>query len=390
MPGFHAIIVAAGTGSRAGAGLPKQYRPLAGIPVLRRTVDQFMALAGLKSVIVVIGPGQESLCAEVLGEDAPVTVVIGGASRRESARAGLDALTGRAAPDDIVLIHDAARPFVSNALVERVVVKAREKGAAIPAIPVIDTLKRVEKDGAVAETVDRAPLRAAQTPQGFVMSALARAHGDVAASHPATDDASLFEALGLPVAVVDGDPTNLKLTTEADFQMAETRMADTRRVRTGFGYDVHRLGPGTHLWLMGIELSHDRSLIGHSDADVGLHAITDAILGALSAGDIGSHFPPSDPAWRGADSSRFLAHAMALAADRGALLEHVDATLICEAPRIGPHREAMRARVSEILGIETDMVSIKATTTEKLGFTGRGEGIACQAIATLSVPGSRA
>lgn len=384
---FHAIIVAAGTGSRAGDGPPKQYRLLAGVPVLRRTVDRFLTMPGLASLSVVIGSGQEEMCAQVLGENSTISIVVGGASRQDSARAGLEALTRDAAPSDIVLIHDAARPFVSNSVVERVVSETVRAGAAVPGIPVVDTLKRVDGDGAIGTTVDRAPLRAAQTPQGFVFSEILEAHRDINPDIAVTDDASLYEALGLPVMVVDGDPANLKLTTEADFTMAEARMTAGRRVGTGFGYDVHRLGPGTRIWLMGVELPHDQSLIGHSDADVGLHAITDAILGALAAGDIGAHFPPSDPDWKGVESSRFLAHAMALVTERGAQLEHVDATLICEAPKIGPHRDAMRARVADILNVTLDRVSIKATTTERLGFTGRGEGIACQAVATLSFPG---
>jgi 2-C-methyl-D-erythritol 4-phosphate cytidylyltransferase/2-C-methyl-D-erythritol 2,4-cyclodiphosphate synthase len=386
LPSFHVVIVAAGTGSRAGGDTPKQYRALAGVPVLRRTVDRFLETPGLRTSVVVIGANQDEACVRALGTMKPDRTVVGGATRRESVAAGLAALDGVAAPDDVVLIHDAARPFVSRAVIHRVALAAARDGAALPGVPVVDTVKRVDDGDRIIETVDRGPLRAAQTPQGFRLSEILAAHRDAPPDREATDDAALMELLGRSVTIVDGETANIKLTTSADFDAAEERMAARQVFRTGFGYDVHRLGPGDGVWLMGVRVPHDTALIGHSDADVGLHAVTDAVLGALAEGDIGSHFPPADPQWRGVSSDRFLAHAVSLAAARGARVTHLDATLVCEAPKIGPHRDAMRARVAEIVGCPPRSVSIKATTTEKLGFTGRGEGIACQAVATLSFP----
>ena len=386
---FHVVIVAAGTGQRAGGGVPKQYRLLAGKPVLRRTVDAFIDTPGLQTITVVIGSGQEEDCATALfGVDA-LAIVPGGASRQESVRNGLEDLADRLGTDSkeaVVLIHDAARPFASSRMIQSIAETAFRTGAALPALPVVDTLKSEAADGTVAATVPRAGLHRAQTPQGFHLSAILAAHRNADPARDATDDAMLAEVAGLPVTLVPGEETNVKLTTEADFAAAEQRLSVARETRTGMGFDVHRLVAGDHLWLCGIRIDHDRTLLGHSDADVGLHAITDAILGALGGGDIGQHFPPSDPQWKGAPSDAFLRHAAALAARRDAKILHIDATLICEAPKVGPHREAMRARVADILGLPKDRVSIKATTTEKLGFTGRGEGIACQAVATLSLP----
>ncbi|NMM45993.1 bifunctional 2-C-methyl-D-erythritol 4-phosphate cytidylyltransferase/2-C-methyl-D-erythritol 2,4-cyclodiphosphate synthase [Rhodospirillaceae bacterium KN72] len=386
---FHALIVAAGTGQRAGGGVPKQYRLLAGKPVLRRTVDAFAGTPGLQSITVVIGAGQEADCASALSGIETLTVVPGGASRQESVRNGLEDLTrrlGDAAEAAVVLIHDAARPFATPRMIQSVSETAHRAGAALPALPVVDTLKSAAADGTVAATVPRAGLHRAQTPQGFRLGAILAAHRAADPAQEATDDAMLAELAGLPITLVPGEETNVKLTTEADFAAAEQRLSVARETRTGMGFDVHRLVTGDHLWLCGIRIDHDQTLLGHSDADVGLHAITDAILGALGDGDIGQHFPPSDPQWKGAPSDAFLRHAATLAARRDAKILHVDATLICEAPKVGPHRAAMRARVADILGLSKDRVSIKATTTEKLGFTGRGEGIACQAVATLSLP----
>ena len=378
-----AVIVAGGRGVRAGGGLPKQYRRLAGRPVLRRTVAAFAGHGRVDSVQVVIHPDDRALYEQAVAGLDVRTPVFGGDTRQASVLAGLEALAD-AAPT-VVLIHDAARAFVSAAVIDGVIDAVLATGdGAIPALPVTDTLKR---GGDVVEaTVDRAGLNRAQTPQGFPYSTILAAHHR-AREEALTDDAAVAEAAGLAVRLVAGEEDNVKLTTAEDFARAEGRLSGTLGdVRTGTGFDVHRFEPGDHVWLCGVRVPHSEGLKGHSDADVGLHAITDAILGALGAGDIGEHFPPTDAHWKGAASDRFLAHAGELVAERGGAVAHVDVTLICERPRLGPHKPAMVARVADILGLDASRVSVKATTTEKLGFTGRGEGIAAQAVATLRLP----
>ena len=381
----HAVIVAGGTGSRVGGDLPKQYRTIGGEVVLRKTVSVFQTHPGVDRIVLVIGADHEDLCRDALRGLDPLPLTHGGATRQSSVRAGL-ALLEDADAEDIVLVHDAARPFISPAVIDRVIAASVADGAALPGLQVTDTLKSVDAAEQVVDTIPRAPLRRAQTPQGFRLGLLLAAHDADPDGPEATDDAALMERSGNTVTVVEGDAANIKLTTEADFELMEKLTAKPLEPRTGSGFDVHKFGPGDHVWLCGVQIPHSFGLVGHSDADVGLHTITDAILGALGEGDIGTHFPPSDLQWKGAASDRFLAHAGALAEERGARITHLDITLICEAPKIGPHRPAMRARIAEILGLSEDRVSVKGTTTEKLGFTGRKEGIAAQAVATLMVP----
>ncbi|ALJ37297.1 bifunctional 2-C-methyl-D-erythritol 4-phosphate cytidylyltransferase/2-C-methyl-D-erythritol 2,4-cyclodiphosphate synthase [Azospirillum brasilense] len=379
-----ALIVAAGSGQRFGAEQPKQYLDLAGQPVLRRTVEAFRRHPKVSAVRVVINPAFRDLYdAAVAGLDLPEPVA-GGASRQDSVRNGLEALADSA--PGLVLIHDAARPLIDSDTINAVIAALDTHPAALAAVPVADTLKRGD-DGLVAGTVDRSGLWRAQTPQGFRFPAILAAHRD-AAGLELTDDAAVAERAGLPVALVPAREENFKVTTPDDLTRA-TRALDSALsdIRTGSGFDVHRFAEGDHVTLCGVRVPHTQRLDGHSDADVGLHALTDAILGALCAGDIGSHFPPSDPQWRGADSALFLKHAAELVTARGGRIAHVDVTIICERPKVGPHREAMTARVADILGMPVDRVSVKATTTERLGFTGRGEGIAAQAMATIRLPG---
>lgn len=384
MVGCIALIVAAGRGARFGADIPKQYLPLAGQAVLRRSVEAFRHHPMITGVRVVISPEHRHLYdAAVAGLDldAPID---GGATRQESVRRGLEALKQSGAPD-LVLIHDGARPLVDEATITRVVTALAEVPAAIAGTPLADTLKR-ERDGEVAATIDRSGLWRARTPQGFRFPEILAAHR-AAGSLDLTDDAAVAEEAGLEVRLVQSNPDNLKVTHAYDLARAERLiMADLSDIRTGTGFDVHRFEPGDHVWLCGVKVPHTEKLEGHSDADVGLHALTDAILGAIAAGDIGTHFPPTDPRWKGADSAQFLAHAASLVRDRGGVIAHVDVTLICERPKVGPHREAMVARMAEILGIDASRVSVKATTTEGLGFTGRREGIASQAAATIRLP----
>lgn len=369
------LIVAAGKGERAGRAGPKQYEPLAGKPMLRRAADAF----GGWPVRVVIGPGQEALYRAAMGPGAPPPI-IGGARRQDSVRLGLEAMAQNA--PEFVLIHDAARPLVSRAVIERVI-GALEKGAdgALPMLAVADTLRR--KDEGRWVTVPREGLERAQTPQGFRFDAILQAHRDHARDD-ASDDVAIACLAGLAVESVPGEEINLKVTTEKDFALAERLMRD--ETRSGMGYDAHRFTDGDHVWLCGIKISHDHGLLGHSDADAGLHALTDAVLGAISEGDIGQHFPPTDERWRGAPSWKFLDQAMRLVTAKGGEILNCDVTLICERPKIGPHRQAMRARIAEILGLQIERVSVKATTTEGMGFTGRGEGLAAQAIATIRLP----
>lgn len=372
------LIVAAGKGARAGTDQPKQYELLAGQPMLRRTVQAFEGFA----VQVVIGQGQEELAARALAGLALPRPVPGGATRQESVRRGLDALA-KDAPD-FVLIHDAARPLISRKTINAVVA-ALEAGAdgALPMVAAADTLRRRDHDGRWT-VVPRENLYRAQTPQGFVYAKIAAAH-HAHAAQDVTDDVALAELAGLKVEMVEGEEKNIKVTRKEDFALAESLMGAGGDVRTATGYDVHKFTDGDHIWLCGLKVPHSHGLEGHSDADVGLHAITDALLGCIGEGDIGQHFPPTDERWRGAASWKFLDHAANLVRARGGVINHVDVTLICERPKVGPHRDAMKAKVAEILKIDLSRVSVKATTTEGLGFTGRREGIAAQAIATVKL-----
>lgn len=374
-----ALIVAAGRGHRAGGGLPKQFRAVAGKSLLRRGCVAFLNHPQIDAVRVVIHPDDAALYAESVAGLDLMPPVHGGETRQDSCRNGLESLEGLA--PGLVLIHDAARPFVDNATIDRVLDALASGPAAIAAVAVTDTLKKAGADALVAGTVEREGLWRAQTPQGFRYVEILEAHRKLAAQS-LTDDAAVAEAAGLAVTLTQGHEDNFKVTTEDDFARAE-RMMGTGDIRVGSGFDVHRFDEGNAVMLCGVEIKYDKSLAGHSDADVALHAITDALLGAIGEGDIGSHFPPSDAKWSGADSSLFLRHAAELVGKRGGEVRHLDVTLICEGPKIGPHREAMRARVAEIAGIDIGRVSVKATTTEGLGFTGRGEGIAAQATATV-------
>jgi len=379
-----ALVVAAGRGTRLGAPLPKQYLPLAGEPLLRHTLCALTAHPRISDVRAVIHPDDREHYENAARGLDLLPPVPGGAQRQDSVRLGLESLTE--ADPDVVAIHDGARPFIEGALIDRVLDALEHAAGAIPALAVADTLKR-GRDGRIVETVDRRQLWRAQTPQAFRFREILSAHR-AAAGLELSDDAAVAERAGLAVSLVAGSESNLKVTAPDDLARAERMLlARLGDIRTGQGFDVHPLGPGDHVWLCGIKVPHERALIGHSDADVGLHAITDALLGALGAGDIGQHFPPSDPKWRGAASDQFLRHAAALVAERGGRIAHVDVTLICERPKVSPHRGTMIARIAEILGLAPDRVSVKATTTEKLGFTGREEGIAAQAIATVCLPG---
>jgi 2-C-methyl-D-erythritol 4-phosphate cytidylyltransferase/2-C-methyl-D-erythritol 2,4-cyclodiphosphate synthase len=376
-----ALIVASGRGQRFGAERPKQYQQLAGRPVLRHCLERFGSHPRVGGVRAVIHPQDRELYDAAARGLALLEPAEGGPTRQESVRLGLESLG--AAPPDFVLIHDGVRPLTDAALIDRVLDGLAEHAAVLPALPVTDTLKHVGADG-VLGTVERQGLYRAQTPQGFVYDRILAAHR--AAGAVLTDDTAVAEASGLAVAVVAGDEANLKITDPADLARAERLLGGALQPRTGLGFDVHRLAPGDGLVLLGVRLPEPLRLIGHSDADVGLHAITDALLGALGAGDIGSHFPPSDPRWAGADSALFLGHAWQLIHAAGGRIEHVDVTLICERPQIGPHRGAMVTRLAELLALPPARVSVKATTTERLGFIGRGEGIAAQAVATVSLP----
>jgi len=382
-----AVIVAAGRGSRAGGDLPKQFRPIGGESMLRRALSMFVEHGNVGFVQPVIRREDLALYRRAATGFDVLPPAFGGATRQASVRAGLEAL--QPTQPDIVLIHDAARPFASAELVSRAIAAAERSGAAIPALPVTDTVKTVDAAGWVDKTLDRNTLRLVQTPQGFayppLLAAHRRAHAE--ALEDFTDDAALAEWAGLKVSVFAGEPGNIKITDEGDFARAEImQFAALGDLRTGTGIDVHAFGPGDHVMLGGIRIAHDRSLVGHSDADVALHALTDAILGALAEGDIGAHFPPSDPQWRKASSDRFLAFAVERVKARGGRIAHLDLTLVCEAPRIGPQRDAMRANIARLAHIAIERVAVKATTSEKLGFTGRGEGIAAYATATIRLP----
>lgn len=389
------ILVAAGRGSRAGGGLPKQYRAIGGRALLAHTLDAFLAVPAITDILTVIhaddaGPFAAAR-AQALRDSARVLPpAIGAQSRQTSAHAGLRALAARPGPaPDIVLIHDAARPFVPAGLIAAAIAAARAHGAAAPALPLTDTIKQVDASGAVAATLDRRCLRAAQTPQAFAFPLILAAHDAAIAAGQTdlTDDAAIAEAAGHRVATFAGEPGNMKITTPADFATAEAMLSrPLTDIRMGTGYDVHAFAPGDHVWLGGLRIPHTHNLSGHSDADVALHALTDAILGALADGDIGAHFPPSDSQWRGARSEIFLKDAVARVARRGGAIAHLDLTLICEAPKIGPRRDAIRASIAAIAGVSLDRVAVKATTSEGLGFTGRREGIAAMACATIRLP----
>jgi len=376
MPKVAALIVAAGRGERAGGALPKQYRALARRPMLRWSAQAFASHAALIQVVIGVDQVREYETA-MLGLQC-LSPVGGGPTRQQSVRNGLEGLVKH--KPDLVLIHDAARPLVSSALIARAIAALADADAAIPLLPVADTLRR--KTNEAWTTISRDGLMRAQTPQGFHFDAILKAHREFAA-RDLTDDMALAELAGLKIAAVLGEDSTMKITTPEDFATAERLLGAGSEFRTGFGFDAHRFAAGDHVWLCGVRIPHDHALEGHSDADAGLHALTDAILGAIGAGDIGQHFPPTDSRWRGAPSSLFLEHAVKLARDAGGTVVHCDITLICERPKIAPHREAMRRRIAEILGFDVARVSVKATTTEGMGFTGRREGIAAQAIATV-------
>ncbi|MDB5430296.1 MAG: bifunctional 2-C-methyl-D-erythritol 4-phosphate cytidylyltransferase/2-C-methyl-D-erythritol [Caulobacter sp.] len=379
--GFSAVIVAAGSGARAGAGGAKQWRLLAGKPVLRWSAEALLA-AGARELIVVVSQDGEAIAAEVLAGLAwrPAR---GGATRALSVQSGLAALTGPA--DEPVLIHDAARPFVTANHVQALMAALESADGALPALPVADTLKRAATPESGSTTIPRDGLWRAQTPQAFRRERLITAYAAWTGDIEPTDDAQVVERDGGKVVLTPGDPMLTKLTWPEDFEMAERLAGVTRSTRIGQGFDAHRWGPGDAVWLCGVRIDHNETLIGHSDADAGLHALTDALLGAIGEGDIGDHFPPTDPQWKGASSDRFLVHAAALVRAKGGRIVNVDVTLICERPKIKPHRAAMRERLAELLDLPLDAVSVKATTTEGMGFTGRGEGLAAQAVVAVEL-----
>jgi 2-C-methyl-D-erythritol 4-phosphate cytidylyltransferase/2-C-methyl-D-erythritol 2,4-cyclodiphosphate synthase len=388
------VVVAAGRGTRLGAERPKQYLDCACKPLLAHTLEALAAAWPFSAVTVAIHADDRALYDETLAHLSPAAraaigrPAIGGATRQQSVLAGIEALAS--ANPDIVLIHDAARPFPSRSVIARAVEAAEAHGAAAPGTPLSDTVKQVDAEGKVLATPARASLRAVQTPQAFRFPLILEAHRRAAAAGVGelTDDVAVAEWAGAPAFVFAGDPMNVKVTTMQDLRAAEARlMGAAAETRVGQGFDVHAFAPGDHVWLCGLRIPHTQALSGHSDADVALHALADAIYGALAEGDIGAHFAPSDPRWKGAPSHLFLTHAAERVRARSGFIVHLDATLICEAPKIGPHREAMRLRVAEIAAVEIGRVAVKATTTERLGFTGRSEGIACLAAATVRLPG---
>ncbi|MFZ3482354.1 bifunctional 2-C-methyl-D-erythritol 4-phosphate cytidylyltransferase/2-C-methyl-D-erythritol 2,4-cyclodiphosphate synthase [Sphingomonas sp. 3-13AW] len=375
-----ALIVAAGRGDRSGSALPKQYATVAGRPMVAHSYAALSAHPDIDTVLVVTGADQFEQLDAALG---PVPRVAGGATRRLSVRAGLEAIAAEGGAGQ-VLIHDAARPFLPAAVIDRLLSALADAPGTVPVLPVADTL--AQSGSSLGEVVPRDGLVRVQTPQAFRFADILAAHRDWSGDGEPTDDAQMMRAAGGHVVAVTGDSMLEKVTYPADFAAADARAGARFRVRSATGYDVHRLEAGEELWLGGIRIPHNRGLSGHSDADVGLHALTDALLGTIGAGDIGTHFPPTDPQWKGAASDRFLVHAADLIRQRGGIIDFVDLTLICEAPKIGPHRAAIRSRIADLLAIAEDEVSIKATTTERLGFTGRSEGIAAQAIATVRIP----
>ena len=370
-----ALIVAAGTGERAGGGMPKQFRLLCGKPVLRWAAESVIRHPAVQSTRVVVADGQQANAAKALDGLDVSEFITGGAERADSVRAGLAAIQG-----DAVLVHDAARPFCPPTVIDRLLAALEFFEGSAPVVPVGDTLARSGET--LGEPVDRTGLARVQTPQAFRLDALRSAYADWTGPSP-TDEATVVRATGMKVAAVAGDPALEKLTLPSDFERAEQWLAGRMTPRTGMGFDVHAFSGDGPVMLGGIEVPHQRGLAGHSDADVVLHAITDALLGAAGLGDIGEHFPPSDARWKGAESSLFLAHAVALVRDKGAMIDHLDCTIIAEAPKVGPHREAMRERIAQIAGLSVEQVSVKATTTEGLGFTGRREGVAAQAVASI-------
>jgi len=375
-----ALIVAAGSGSRMGGELPKQYRPIAGKAVLAHAVDALTSHPRIDAVRVVIGDGQQEAALEALGGRDVGQLIVGGETRQESVRRGLEALAVQGAPD-LVLIHDAARPFCPLNVIDRLLKALEHNSAAVPALPAADTLMR-GKGRHLGDTVDRTHLNRIQTPQAFHFQRILDAH-QAKASESFTDDATLARAALVGVVRVEGDEALSKITLIGDFARAEERLRTRLVSRTGMGFDVHAFAGEGPIEMGGVQVPHDKGLAGHSDADVVLHAITDALLGAAGEGDIGQHFPPSDPQWKGASSDRFLVHAADLIRNRGGVIDHIDCTVICETPKVGPHRDAMRSRIADILQLKPAQVSIKATTTERLGFAGRGEGVAAQAVATI-------
>ena len=385
------IIVAAGRGHRFGGDMPKQYLEVHQQPLVRHAVQVFLDHPAIDLILPVIHPDDADILANALDGLDYLEPVAGGAARQDSVRNGLEALASSA--PDYVLVHDAARPMVAPALIDRVIEALQDTPGVIPGIAVVDTLKRADDDGIITDSVSRDGLWRAQTPQGFKYADLLAAHRSVIGQE-LTDDAAVMEASGHRIAVVLGDENNIKVTTPDDLMRMEEIMSDdsaqakpvrSPSFRIGSGYDVHKLGPGDHVTLCGVEIASERALIGHSDADVALHAVTDAVFGAIADGDIGSHFPPTNSQWRGASSDQFLAYACERMRERGFELSNIDLTIICEKPIIGPHRDAMRARLAEIAQIDVSCVSVKATTTERLGFTGRGEGIAAEAVIIIEI-----
>ena len=380
-----AIIVAAGSGSRSGLATPKQYALLCGRAVVAHSYAALKTSTHVGQIVLVIGEGQEEQARAALrGIDDHPILVTGGETRRDSVAAGLSYLAEHASPAH-VLIHDAARPFIPDRVIETLVAALSHSEGAIPTLPVADTLVRGH-EGSMGNDVNRSDLYRVQTPQAFHFESVYDAHRRCDQNAIVTDDASLLRLLGIPVVLVEGDSMLEKLTYPADFDRAESVMTSRRLPHTGMGFDVHRLNAGKPLWLCGVTIPHSHGLSGHSDADVAIHALVDALLGALAEGDIGSHFPPSDPQWKGTASHQFLTFARDRVTSRGGEIVHVDVTIICEAPKIGPHRDVMRARLAELLDIPATRISVKATTTEKLGTTGRKEGIAAQAVATVMLP----
>ena len=381
------VLVAAGRGLRAGAGGPKQYRSIGGVPVIYRAMESFSRHPDVAFVQPVVNPDDGAMFTAAVAGLSHEPPTSGGATRQASVLAGLEALA-RHKPD-LVLIHDAARPFVSQALISRAIEAAGRTGAAIPTVPVTDTIKLVGDAGQIEGTPDRARLRSAQTPQSFRFDVILEAHRRAAKDGRSdfTDDAAIAEWAGLTVATFEGDVANMKLTTPEDFVREEARLtASLGDIRTGTGYDVHAFGEGDHVMLCGVRVPHTKGFLAHSDGDVGLHALVDAILGALADGDIGSHFPPTDPKWKGAASDQFLKYAIERVTQRGGRVANLEVTMICERPKIGPLRDVMRARIAEISGVDISRVAVKATTSERLGFTGREEGIAATASATIRLP----
>lgn len=387
-PRTAALIVAAGKGLRAGGDVPKQFTDYGGKPLLRHSVDAFAGWEGAVLIVVVIAQGQDALARAALDGIEGIVLVTGGAERSDSVRLGLLAIAAQGSIDR-VFIHDAARPALSAAVLDGLSAALDHHPGAVPVLPVVDSIAR-GSDGVMEQAIERAHLWRIQTPQAFHFDAILAAHLAWPSGQPATDDSQIARAHGLGVALVEGDEALTKITFAKDLAVPLTpsQMPTQMLTRTGLGYDVHRLVSGEELWLGGIRIAHDKGLAGHSDADVALHAITDALLGAMALGDIGEHFPPSDPQWRGADSARFLAHAASLVRDKGGVIANIDLTIICEEPKIGPHKASIQQRIATILDIRADQVGVKATTTERLGFTGRGEGIAAQAAASIMVAGT--